>query len=152
MRRAGNCCCPKTQMSTIVPAGTGTLSARARQLFREIELFAASMRFPKPELLSGCRSREQQRELQRRWDAGDRAGLAVRPADESLHLPDQFGVCRAFDLGGLSRQQLETVGSWVQQRFPWARWGGAWLPRDLNHFDVPGQVWESEFTFTSRGR
>src|SRR5689334_10061128 len=42
-----------------------------------------------PQITSGRRSLAHQLELQRRWDAGDRAGLASRPATNSKHLVGQ---------------------------------------------------------------
>ena len=38
-----------------------------------------------PRITSGFRDPAKQRALQARWDAGDRAGLRVRPATNSLH-------------------------------------------------------------------
>lgn len=38
-----------------------------------------------PRITSGWRDPEHQRELQERWDRGDRAGLRARPATDSAH-------------------------------------------------------------------
>lgn len=72
-----------------------------------------------------------------RWIAGDRAGLAYRPADpaHSRHVPDANGVCRAFDVGN-SVEWCQRVGAWVTKAIPWATWGGVWVPPDTKHFEV----------------
>ena len=40
----------------------------------------------RPDIISGYRSPEKQGRMQRRWDRGDRAGLAARPATRSWHM------------------------------------------------------------------
>lgn len=47
-----------------------------------IGLWAAGLA---PRITSGFRDPSHQRSLQARWDAGDRAGLRVRPATNSAH-------------------------------------------------------------------
>lgn len=128
-------------------SGQGTLGPEARQLYRSIEIFAATKGLQAPKILSSCRSLEQQRSLQRRWDAGDRLGLATRPADDSKHVPDELGICHAFDLAG-SDAWLTMVGTFVQGSFPNAVWGGSFLPPDKNHFHVnPSAKWISAATW-----
>ncbi len=92
--------------------------------------------FDPPILLSACRPATLQKELQERWDRGDREGLAVRPADptKSKHVPKN-GTCKAFDLGN-SPQWLALAGAYVTQNFPRATWGGFWLRKDPGHFET----------------
>ncbi len=126
-----------------LPTPPGTLGPDARALYRFIEIFAAEQNLEPPHLLSTCRSREEQLNLQRRWDAGDREGIRARPADPdtSKHVADEHGICHAFDLFN-SDSWLRTVGQHVVKTFPGARWGGNWLPPDLPHFDVqPSRRW-----------
>jgi hypothetical protein len=40
----------------------------------------------RPDIISGYRSPEEQRKLLRRWESGDREGLAARPAKRSWHM------------------------------------------------------------------
>lgn len=127
----------------------GTLGPDARALYRAIEVFTAQNGMEPPHILSTCRSRAHQKELQRRWDAGDRAGIAVRPADpeDSLHVPDELGICSAFDLSN-NHAWLRTVGRFVIDNFPSAVWGGTFLPQDLPHFHVvPDRRWINAASF-----
>lgn len=79
-----------------------------------------------PKITSGKRSKARQKELQRRWDRGDRAGLVARPADNSAHTEGE-----AFDVSADS-WTLQVMGAWA----PYAglRWGGAFA--DPVHFDT----------------
>ncbi len=88
---------------------------------------------------SGLRSPTRTRELQEQWDAGNRAGLTVRPASDSLHHKG-----RAFDLVA-DKRTLDILGDFVvklatemNRRF---RWGGRFLPPDPGHFDVGVESW-----------
>lgn len=90
-----------------------------------------------PIMLSACRSAIRQAELQRLWDRGFREGLAVRPVDNSKHLPDPFGRCHAFDLANAERW-LSEMGPVVAMRWPQIEWGGAYIPRDPRHFEERG--------------
>ena len=134
MRRV---CCPIPETG----AAPGTLGPEARTVYRGIELYTAERGIAPPILISSCRSPLQQLELQERWDRGDRAGLAARPAapETSRHVPDQFGICHAFDLGNDSNW-LSVVGHWVSETYKDARWGGYFFPADINHFDVTSRV------------
>ena len=88
------------------------------------------------QVLSAYRSPAYQDELRARWDRGDRAGLAVRPAEQSAHSEGRaidmtFGSSawepadyRQSAVGGFAN-----MGGW--------RWGGTWTPPDPNHFEVP---------------
>ncbi len=90
-----------------------------------------------PIMLSACRSRERQAQLQRDWDMGLKEGLAVRPVDNSKHLADPFGRCHAFDLANLD-SWLYTMGPVVAMRWPAIEWGGAYIPKDIRHFEERG--------------
>jgi hypothetical protein len=80
-------------------------------------------------IVSAYRSREYQKELQKRWDAGNRAGLVVRPADKSTHT-ERVG----FDLDG-DAQKLQFYG-WLASYLPGVRWGGTFTTPDRVHFDL----------------
>lgn len=99
-------------------------------------IYSATEQIAPPNVISACRTREEQRALQRAWDRGEREGLLVRPADpeNSLHVPDEDGMCFAFDLGN-GPEWLEQVGKWAA-RIPGVTWGGTWLNRDRGHFQV----------------
>jgi hypothetical protein len=116
----------------------GELSPYTRYILTSIEQFALFRKIASPDVISGCRSREQQLALQREWDRGNRSGLAVRPADpeNSRHIAGQDGFCRAFDLGN-SSEWLKDIGPWTVKAFPGVRWGGYFIPKDLGHFDTP---------------
>jgi hypothetical protein len=53
-----------------------------------------------PRITRGWSSPEHQKELQARWDRGDRAGLRVRPASSSEHTAESWGqpAARAIDI------------------------------------------------------
>jgi hypothetical protein len=115
----------------------GTMGPEVRQLYRAIEIYSAKAGLTVPRLVSQCRSREYQLMIQKRWDSGLKEGLVTRPADpdNSAHVPDANGICWAFDLGN-DLAWLNRIGSWVSRTFPGATWGGNWLTRDPNHFQV----------------
>lgn len=83
------------------------------------------------DFISGYRSPEYQKELQERWDRGDRAGLSYRPADSSAHTRGN-----AFDIVA-PYNTLLALGNAIQE-VRGARWGGRFVPPDNNHFDVEG--------------
>jgi len=89
----------------------------------------------RPEILSGCRPLWRQQQMQALWDQGHRAGLAVRPADNSKHIPDAYGMCRAVDLanepGWLYVFGPATTREWGHL----IEWGGTYIPRDPRHFE-----------------
>lgn len=87
-----------------------------------------------PEMLSACRSLEQQKMLQRNWDRGMKEGIAVRPVDKSAHLPDPMGRCHAFDLAN-DTHWLQVMGRVVSQKWPNIEWGGRFFPADPRHFE-----------------
>lgn len=81
---------------------------------------------------SGRRSAARQRQMQRDWDAGKRAGLVVRPADDSPHVRGE-----GFDLERVSH--LPVYGSWANAAG--GRWGGNFTgvhAGDDVHFDTGG--------------
>lgn len=87
---------------------------------------------------SGFRDPAYQRELQRRWDAGDRAGLSVRPATTSKHSrtsltgqPDAV----AADIQSNSAQNLRDLG-YLAETYCGLKWGGNFTTPDPVHFYV----------------
>lgn len=122
------------QAARALQQGTGNarpahgLSLAAQELYSDISALARRNGWDPPPIISGYRSPEYQRELQARWDQGDRQGLAVRPSDVSAHFTGD-----AFDLGGPS-EHLETYGRYATARG--AVWGGSFLRKDPRHFQV----------------
>jgi len=87
---------------------------------------------------SGWRDPEKQRAMQARWDAGDRAGLAARPASSSKHtVTDLFGNpdSMAVDLSAGSDQNLRILGNWAT-KYLGLQWGGHFSLPDLVHFYI----------------
>lgn len=86
-----------------------------------LEPAAASAR-----VTSTVRTRNQQSKLYRRF----LAGLSQYPAAPPGHSMHELG--RAFDLGGLSSQELIELGQ------TWESWGGRWGGRfgDPIHFEL----------------
>jgi hypothetical protein len=78
-----------------------------------------------PEIISGWRSSAIQDAMRARWDAGDRAGLAVRPAATSKH-PER----RAIDVG-----HRDEVFAYVMRALG-ARDGAQFSTPDPTHFDL----------------
>jgi hypothetical protein len=78
-----------------------------------------------PQIISGYRSAAYQQALQDRWDRGDRAGLAVRPAATSTHTDR-----RALDVA-----PRDEVFAFVMRALG-ARDGATFSTPDPNHFDV----------------
>jgi len=87
-------------------------------------------RLPSPisRIISGFRSLEYQMELQRRWDAGDREGLAYRPATNSDHTRG-----RAVDVSG-NEEVLRAYARRWRALGPSHIWGGDFSAPDPNHF------------------
>lgn len=83
---------------------------------------------PAPRITSGARSNARNRQLQQRWDRGDRAGLSVRPADDTAHSTGD-----GFDLGGAPPYTLQVYGYWAP--YVGLRWGGTFRDPDKIHFD-----------------
>lgn len=125
-------CCPN-----VIASPTGTLSPYAEFILQKISEFAQFLKIAPPDPISTCRSFSDQLELQRRWDRGDREGLAARPADpeNSKHTPGPDGFCRAFDLGN-DRDWLKMIAPRVIAAYPGVVWGGNWIPPDYPHFQV----------------
>jgi len=57
-----------------------------------------------PRVTSGFRDPSKQKEMQARWDAGDRAGLRARPATNSAHSTTGF-------FGGPAARAIDMVSS-----------------------------------------
>jgi len=126
------------QPTCCVGEARATLGPEIRQLFHWIEILARDSGLEPPILLSQCRSAAEQLAMQFEWDRGNRSGLGARPAnpENSRHVPGPSGICWAFDLGN-SSDWLEAVGKSVQRSFPGdVTWGGIWLPKDIQHFQV----------------
>lgn len=110
------------------------LNNDAAQLYATMCWWGLHYGLAAPPIHSGYRSARQQRKLRERWDRGDRAGLVVRPADDSPHTDR-----RAFDLQRVPH--LHVYGEWAPYINPRARWGGNFRgvhAGDDVHFDVPG--------------
>lgn len=111
----------------------GALDPEASWLLDQVTQYARARGLP-VSLESGFRSPTRTRELQEQWDAGNRTGLTVRPASESLHHRG-----RAFDLVA-PPDVLDELGAFVlnlaTQTNRNLRWGGTFLPPDPGHFDV----------------
>lgn len=96
------------------------------------QAYAATVAGQAPEIVSGFRDPMRQLELIRMWDAGQRTGLATRPAERSWHM-----VGRAVDVdtnaAGFDafRQAAVSLG---------ARWGGTFSRPDAPHFDFPAAL------------
>lgn len=110
------------------------LSFTMSELFSWMEVLTARGGYAQPVILSACRSHERQRWLQREWDSGRRAGLAVRPSSTSKHVPDPQGLCRAFDLAN-DLDWLHIIGPVTARKWPNIEWGGTYLPPDPRHFE-----------------
>jgi len=115
----------------------GELSRTMGFLFDWMGEYASEYGLDPPIILSACRSLTDQRLMQREWDLGNQEGLAVRPADNSKHIPDEFGYCRAFDLAN-SEDWLNRVGRDVSYAFQSVEWGGNYLRKDIRHFEERG--------------
>lgn len=84
----------------------------------------------RPDIVSGYRPPMEQRALLDRWQAGNREGLAAKPACQSWHMAG-----RAID--------VETSGAgfdtyrWLLEKYTGAKWGGRFSPPDPVHFAWP---------------
>jgi len=80
-------------------------------------------------ITSGYRSPVRQRELQQRWDSGDRTGLVARPATRSWHMQGlAVDVSTRSESFGQFRDIMLYYG---------LRWGGNFRNYDPVHFDLP---------------
>lgn len=105
------------------------LSWAAASAYATLSWWGLHYGYPPPAIVSGKRSRRQQKALQKKWDRGERAGLAVRPADRSTHTTGA-----GWDVERVSH--LWVYGAWAP--YVGARWGGNFRTPDPIHFDVGG--------------
>lgn len=84
-----------------------------------------------PAITSGYRSPQKQRELLKRWEAGD-PGVVAKPARTSWHMEGRaIDVDTSHPNFDAFRQMWEDSGG---------RWGGRFSDPDEVHFDVPGST------------
>ena len=103
------------------------LTHRAARAYADLTYWGEHYGVRSPEIVSGARSAERQRELQRRWDSGDRRGMRGRPADNSKHVRGE-----AFDLRDTG--QLHILGELA----PYAglQWSGTFRTPYPTHFEL----------------
>jgi len=83
---------------------------------------------PARRIISGYRDPEVQRRMREAWDAGDREGLAYRPALNSAHCEGN-----AIDLRGTNDELADYGSIWLSLG---NTWGGLWVPPDRGHFQL----------------
>lgn len=129
------CCTRIIQMRGDVLPGVLPSEALQKAWLWMVE-FTRTLGWVQPVLLSGGRTAAWQRELQRRWDSGEREGIAARPVDgdKSKHVAGRDGVYRAFDLAN-GTEWLRIVGPRLVKDLPFMEWGGSYLPPDIPHFE-----------------
>lgn len=81
----------------------------------------------RPDILSGWRSRQKQRDLLLRWKQGDRAGITAKPASRSWHMRGQ-AIDVETNVAGFRAYE------WFMKQFG-MRSGRTF--GDLGHFDYP---------------
>jgi len=89
----------------------------------------------KPRITSGFRDPAKQIELQRRWDAGDRAGLRARPATSSKHSVTGWlkkPAAVAIDIVSTNEKLAADIAKALGLR-P----GYYFSDRDPGHYDIP---------------
>jgi len=83
----------------------------------------------RPDIVSGLRPPERQRQLLQAWNAGQRAGLRSKPACQSWHMN---GKALDTDTG------RDGFPAYVWLMKQWGvRWGGDFNSPSPNHFDMP---------------
>lgn len=92
------------------------------------------------QVVSGFRSSAHQAQLMARWNAGDRRGIASRPAARSKH-SEGLAVDLGFVWIGRGLTVAETPRAYWEfladlLRPVGVRWGGTFTPPDMNHFDI----------------
>lgn len=92
-------------------------------------LIGTKIGLDQPGIESGRRTQDEQDALLDRYNAGD-PGIITRPADNSTHIPG-----KAFDLNGVSRDDLRTYGL-IWTRYMSGTWGGNFTRSDPIHFDT----------------
>jgi len=104
------------------------LTAETAEAYAVIALSCAWHFGEAPTIISGRRDLSWTIAAQSRWDAGDRSGLAVRPATGSLHHDG-----RAFDLDGSARI-LRAAADFALSYGVTS--GAIWSPPDPRHVDM----------------
>lgn len=111
-----------------------TFSAAAAVLFYYLSLYGLN-----PVITSGFRSPENQAEKRARWDAGNRAGLKVRPArpENSLHCR-VTSVLKSPDSKAVDISTSDSVLAGRIARALGVGWGGDFQEADPVHFFLAG--------------
>ncbi len=114
--------------NTLVDIGNGKkLYKDAAEQFKAMQAAAASSSPPITlEVSSAYRTYEQQAELRRRWDSGDREGLSAQPASAGS---SNHGWALAVDIRVSGRPQ---VLNWLNLNA--SRFGFSTIPNDLPHW------------------
>jgi len=89
-----------------------------------------------PQIISGFRDPSKQAALRAQWDAGNRAGLQVRPSADSLHSRTDSGrtpAAMAIDISNSNVTQAGAIAEWLG-----LGWGGRFSPPDTHHFYARG--------------
>lgn len=91
-------------------------------------------------VVSGYRSQAQQDQLRARWAAGDRTGMAYRPAAASSHSQGRAVDVQLRYQGALIPVRDTPLEYWqflAELLAPvGVRWGGRFKPPDWNHFQI----------------
>lgn len=117
----------KTADSQII---TGGLKVEMVRKLNDLSRIAGSPD-PQERIISGYRTPTEQATLRNRWVAGEREGIAARPADPRTSRHPQ-GI--AVDLWGSNDELFKWGRLWEELG---GRWGGRFWPKpDLVHFDL----------------
>jgi len=84
-------------------------------------------------IVSGYRSDEKQAALLKRWEEGDREGIAYKPALTSKHSITEWDEPDSHALD-ISSPKIQDLG-WMAPHFG-LKWGGNFRSPDYNHFYI----------------
>lgn len=119
---------PESRYRELVKAAKSAgLTTAAAEKYAALGWWGEHYGYRTPPILSGKRSKRRQLAMQRAWDAGDRQGLAVRPASDSSHTRGE-----GWDLP--RGPHLALYGYWAP--LLGVRWGGTFRTPDPGHFDL----------------